>query len=149
MKKLIKFIIQTADKVIGCNTSLYAAESSFFLIISAVPFILLLLNTAQYVIPFTKEELIRAAALIIPGALIPSVNSVIDQIYTAPSISAVSLTAITTLWSSSRGFSALVHGLDTIYSGNDTLSYVKQRIYSFFYTFIFIREGCVKLIMTR
>lgn len=147
MKKLIKFIIRTIDKALNCNISLYSAESSFFLLISSVPFVLLLLNFAQYVIPFSKDEMIQIASLIIPEALVPPVNSVINEIYTAPTISAVSLTAITTLWSSSRGFFSLVHGLDTIYSGNDTLSFLKQRIYSFFYTFIFIVAIIITLIV--
>ncbi len=147
MKKFLGFILRTADGVVRCKVSLYSAETAFFLLISAVPFMLLLLSFAQYIIPVSKEELFYIISVSVPGASVPFISSVINEIYVSPTVSLISVSAITTLWSSSRGFSSIVRGLDEIYSGHEAFGYFLKRLYSFFYTFIFIASIIATLLV--
>ncbi len=139
MKKAIIFTARVCDRFTEYMIPLYAAEATLFLIISAVPFIMLLLNMIQFIIPFTQQELVNFSEILIPAPFLPIVKLVIGEAYRAPGITFVSVTTIAAAWAASKGVTSLVKGLDAIYSHSGIRrSYLKQRIYSFIYTIAFI-----------
>ena len=135
MKKIIVLAAKIVEKIQGCRITLYAADATLFLLVSAVPFAMLLMNTAQFILPYSRTDLMNMSQIFIPTAFIPIINAFIGELYTVPKISAVSVTAIAALWSASKGFAALVKGLDRIYSQR---GYFFRRIWAFVYTLIFI-----------
>lgn len=147
MKKFVVFVATIIDRFMSVKVSLYAAETTLFLLISAVPFVILLTNLAQFVIPFTEQDILSAVDIIVPHSFIPAVNSIISEIYTTQSISVISLTAIGALWSASKGFSSVVKGLNAICSPTPT-PYITHRIYSLLYTFVFIIAIVFTLILS-
>ncbi|WP_238483783.1 YihY/virulence factor BrkB family protein [Anaerosporobacter faecicola] len=106
------------------------------MIISFFPFFMFLLTLIQF-IPITESELLILIRNVLPTGINTYVISLISDIYIHPASTIISITAITTLWSASRGFLAIVKGLNTIYGIKETRNYIKLRITSAIYTLAF------------
>ena len=59
----------------------------------------------------------------------------------------VSVSAITALWSSSRGIHGIVTGLNSIYGVTESRGYVRTRLLSVLYTFIFLLVLILTLVL--
>ncbi|WP_242940429.1 YihY/virulence factor BrkB family protein [Anaeromicropila populeti] len=116
--------------------SSFSAQAAFFIIISAFPFAMFLLTLIQY-LPFTESTLLSLVAEYIPPAINATVISIITEIYDKASGTIISITAITALWSASRGFLAVIRGLNSVYGIHETRNYFKLRLVSTFYTLNF------------
>ncbi|MDF2610172.1 MAG: ribonuclease [Lachnospiraceae bacterium] len=126
--------------------SAFAAQAALFVIISFFPFTMLLLTVIQY-LPITESTMLATLTNIFPTTLNPFIINVVTEIYNKGSGTIVSITAITTLWSASRGILAIVKGLNSVYGINETRSYLKLRILSTFYTLIFAIMLIVTLVI--
>ena len=108
LKKIYSFIKYFILRCIANDLSLYAAQASFFIIISAIPFLMLLLSFIQYIFPLNVEETIDFFIRTVPREMNRLLVVALYEIY-PKSISAplISVTALTALWSASRGMLAL------------------------------------------
>ena len=114
-KNVLKALIIISE-IANDNIGLYAAQASFFLIISLIPFVMLLLTLVKFVIPVNEADILSALSPYIPSQISPWVDTITDEIFDQSSnISLISATAITTLWLSSRGFMALYSGLNNVF----------------------------------
>lgn len=114
----------------------FSAQAAFFIIISFFPFTMFLLTLIQF-IPITESELLILIRNVLPSGINTYVISLINDIYIQPASTMISITAITTLWSASRGFIAIVKGLNTVYGITETRNYIKLRLTSAIYTLAF------------
>ncbi|SFR57059.1 membrane protein [Anaeromicropila populeti] len=131
-RKLLAFMHKLRDDYV----SSFSAQAAFFIIISAFPFAMFLLTLIQY-LPFTESTLLSLVAEYIPPAINATVISIITEIYDKASGTIISITAITALWSASRGFLAVIRGLNSVYGIHETRNYFKLRLVSTFYTLNF------------
>ena len=104
-QELIDIIIELAND----QVNVYAAQASFFIIISVIPFIILLLSLAKYVIDV--DWIVGWIEQQISGDIGQLLQSVLAEVTEKAGISLVSITAISTLWSSSRGVNAVIRGV--------------------------------------
>ena len=142
--KALKIISEIANDNIG----LYAAQASFFLIISLIPFVMLLLTLVKFVIPVNEADILSALSPYIPSQISPWVDTITDEIFDqSANISLISATAITTLWLSSRGFMALYSGLNNVFDIDDIPNYFFCRILSVFYTVCFLTALFLAIIL--
>lgn len=118
------------------NITVYAAQASFFVVISVVPFLSLLISIISFFIPADIQGIFDGSA--IPGELENAIGSLLHDLQTAPKVSLLSLSAVTALWTSSKGTSAIRTGIKTIYRARSTDNYLLQRFKSLVYTLIFI-----------
>ncbi len=130
-------IIQAFNRKIRDDfVSAFSAQAAFFVIISFFPFIMLLLTLLQY-LPITEETLRTTLTQIFPSSINSLIAGIITEIYKKASGTIISITAISALWSASRGILAIVSGLNSVYGIKETRSYLKLRIISSIYTFVF------------
>ena len=118
------------------TVSVYASSAEFYIIFSFLPSITLLgaiLVTFQ-IEPQSLEQLIRPW---LPQQFHAAVSSLIFSLYHASSLSILSLSAITLLWSASKGIGSLLDGMNTILNVN-THGYFKRRIRAVFCYLLFI-----------
>lgn len=133
----MKYIVDFIKFVNKDNISLYAAQSSFFIIISAIPFILLLLAAARLIMPFESYTLIAVLEPYVPYNFIGMVEYVVNEVYEkSSSFSVLSVSAVTLIWSASKGLASLGTGICTIY-GQEVSGYIRVRLSSMLYTFLF------------
>lgn len=133
---LIKEIQNFIYKLKKDAVSAYAAQAAFFIMLSAFPFLMFLLTLIQY-LPVTKEDLTMAIHNIIPSGIVPIIDNIINEIYTSPGITLLSVTGIVAIWSASKAFYALIHGLNAVYGICENRNYFLLRIIATLYTFAF------------
>lgn len=115
----------------------YASHSSFFLVLSIFPMLVLMLGLLRYT-GLGVENLTELIGGFLPKALQPTVKDVIVNAYRSSTGVVLSLSAVTALWSASRGVYGLMSGLNAIYGYKENRGYFYTRALSVAYTFGFL-----------
>ena len=116
---------------------LYAANASYFIVLAIFPALLLLLGLLRYT-PLEVERLGEMLSGILPEALLESAEELILITYDNTSASVLGISAITTLWSASRGIYGILTGLNAVYAVREDRGYFRVRLLSVVYTFVFL-----------
>lgn len=119
------------------NVPLYAANASFFLILSVFPVLVVLLALMRYT-GLQVEIFTDLVSELVPGALMPMVNRLVLSAYVNASGTVLSVSALAALWSASRGMYSFITGLNAIYDVQENRGYFRTRIISMGYTFAFL-----------
>ncbi len=115
----------------------YAGNASFFIALAVFPGLLLLLS----LLSFTSLEVERLAEIfegVLPEALLAGARELIVNTYHHISGTLLGFTALTALWSASRGTYGIIVGLNGIYGVSENRSYIYTRCISVLYTFAFV-----------
>lgn len=136
LKKLLDYIFGFGNRIAEDHVGAYAAQSSYFMILSFIPFILLVMTSVKYT-PLTESMINDWLMQIIPDEFQSYVQGIIREVYTK-STAVVPISAILTLWSAGKGIMGLTNGVNSIYHVNETRNYVISRIRAAFYTLLFI-----------
>lgn len=115
---------------------LYAAQASYFVIVSIIPFICLLISAFSFFIPADIYSIFEAYNL--PGEVEVLIRSVIDQLLATQKVSLLSISAIIALWTASRGMDSIRIGLERVYHERPSTDFFKQQIKSLVSTIILI-----------
>lgn len=122
---------------------LHSAHTSFYLVLSLFPALLLLLGVLRYT-NYDVKDLMSLLEGIVPQSLLPMAESLVDASYRHSSGTIVSVSVLATLWSASRGTYGLLWGLNAVYGLDDRRPYWRSRGISMAYTFLFL----VALVLT-
>ena len=138
MKKFIKIMTGFMNRMTQDHVSAFAAQAAFFILMSFVPFLMLLLPLVTYV-SITKDMVVEILLQIMPdaGDFRSFLFSIIQEVYDK-STAIVPISAVFTLWSAGKGLQGLTNGVNAIYHVKETRNYVVTRIRSALYTLIFI-----------
>ena len=143
-KDVILKIIKFLDCLTGDFVSIYAAQASFFLVISAIPFIMLCFTIIKSFVNIDLQSIIHTINAFAPPQISQLLTMILNELFDkASSASVISVTAVSALWLSSRGVLALYMGINTVYHV-PMRNYFYSRIISILYTLAFIAA----LIMT-
>ena len=137
IKIIVHFCRKFAEKVSDRYTAACAAQAAFFIMLSIVPIISLLLATATY-LPFTQQDVFNLTMSVIPDEFSVYVADVISDLYTGAGRVVISISVVATLWSASRGISALMDGFNSMYQVRQDVGYIKSRLIALWYTVIVI-----------
>ena len=144
MKKY-RLLNRIMDRISENHTGAYAAQSAFFIVLSMIPFIMLLLALVQYT-PVTKADVIRAVTHVLPKTIYPMIVSIVNQVYNQ-SQAMISLTGLVAIWSAGRGVLAMSAGLNSVYGSKETRNYIYLRLRAAFYTVLFIIAIVLSLVI--
>lgn len=133
----IEKIRQWAQALARLQISVHASSASFFLALAVFPALLLLLSLLRCT-SLSIQDLLAAVEGFLPEALLPYAEDLIRGIYDNASAGIVSISAITALWSASRGVQGLLTGLSAVYGLDHRPGYLGQRLRSLAYTFAFL-----------
>lgn len=136
MRMVLKKIFKFVDRVGQDHVGAYAAQSAFFLVLSLIPIILLLLTLVQYT-PVTKADVMSAAYELFPVTIRTTIVSIINEVYNQ-SRALIPVTALVAIWSAGRGTMAITNGLNCIHKETETRNYFFLRIRAAFYTILLI-----------
>lgn len=118
------------------HVSAYAAQAAYFLIMSFIPFVLFLTTIIRYT-PLTYGTIRSAIISIVPSNLQSFVLGILAEIYGRDTV-LLPLSAFFALWTSGKALQALINGFHAIYHVTETRNWLINRIYSVFYTFLFV-----------
>lgn len=134
---MIGRIYYTAKWASRFRVGLYAAHASYFIVLSLFPSLVLLLGLLRNA-GMDAESLISVVEGFVPEILVPAARKMIRSAYQNTSGMVLSISAISALWSASRGIYGLVIGLNVIYEVKESRGYFYTRAVSMGYMFAFL-----------
>lgn len=117
------------------RVSVYAAETAFFIILSAVPFVMLTVTVAGYIVDGDVDYYLSLVATNIPGVIGEYVESAIIAVLKRPM--SLSVSVLATLWSASKGVKAARRGVRSVY-GEVSDTFFRESLTGLIFTVIFI-----------
>ena len=112
MKKFLKIMDSFGRQLKEDNITAYASSCAFFIFLSLIPMIMLLLAILPYT-PIDPALLTKWVLEELPAGTGNFVISVLEEISTR-SIGLISVTAVLTLWSAGKGINSLIAGFNAI-----------------------------------
>lgn len=134
---MFKKLKTAAGYFAGFDISTLAAGTSFFMILSIFPLLMLVLSLLRY-LPWTLQDLLNMLSTVLPDPLMGTVGALMRELYTSNLLAVVSVTVLVALWSASRGVFGIINGINTILGADEHRSYVRRRLTAILYTFLMI-----------
>lgn len=131
LKELIQGAFLFSRKMKRDRIDAYSAQSSFYVLMSFIPFVMLVLNLLQYT-PLTQDDMMNMLMNILPETFMDLVNSAVDSLYTKSS-GLISGSAIAAVWASGKGVLAITNGLNSVHGLIETRNYLYMRVRSSIY----------------
>lgn len=147
---MISLLVQSKrifDKYKKDEVTVYAAQASFFIVISFFPFIMLLLTLIQFIPAINKSDLLELLVSVMPDMLDSLVVGIVDELYTKSPATVVSLSAIMAIWSASRGMMGIERGLNRVYESPQSGGYIIRRLICSGYTVLFVVACIASLLL--
>ena len=119
------------------NIPLYAANAGFFVVLAVFPMLVLILSLLRYT-GLNADVLTDVLEGVIPSALLGAASRLIQNTYANTSGTVISISAIVSLWSASRGIYGILTGLNAIYEVEEHRGYFYTRFISVAFTFAFL-----------
>lgn len=136
---IIKLGKDFADDMTEDNVGLYAAQSAFFTMLSAVPFLMLVILCLKYFISVDVSALETAVSAAFPAPVSTYVRGIVGEIFARSESTALfSATLVTAVWTSSRGIMSIYMGLNSILGSRRGTNWFAARFASLFYDVLFI-----------
>jgi len=137
MKRYWEKLVDIIRHIAGLRIPVYASHASFFIVLSVFPTLVLLLSLLRYT-GVEVENLTELLHGILPTALMPAAQRLIINTYNSTTSAVISISALTALWSASRGIHGLMTGLNSIYDVQEDRGYLRTRLVSMLYMFLFL-----------
>ncbi len=135
IKMVVEFLTDMADD----NVGLYAAQSALFTVLSAVPFLMLVILCLKYFINVDLTALAETIRRAFPKPVSTYMYGIVSEVFMRSETTALfSATLVTALWTSSRGIMSIYVGLNNIYGCNRTTNWFAARITALIYDILFI-----------
>ena len=149
---MIFFIIQCrkiAEKFIRDEMTVYAAQASFFIVLSAFPFVMMLMTVVQLIPNLSPEDVGATILALVPNVrdLAPLIQSAILNLYTNSPATVLSITIVVALWSASKGMLGVERGLNRAYNCPIHRSYLMSRLVCMGYTLLFLLACILSLLL--
>ncbi len=137
MKKVLSAIGTFGRKCAEDSLPAYAAQATFYVILSFFPFvILLILLTSRF--SFANTNVVLHILDLAPPQLSEYIQYVIDDITYSNTTSFTVVTLVVSLWSSAKGMQTLAVALDKIYKVERRKNFILLRVLCSLYTFVFM-----------
>jgi len=132
--------------ILSLKIPVYASHAGYFIVLSVFPTLVLLLSLLRYT-GLNVNILVDALNGFIPAALMGEAKQLILSTYYNTSGGLVSVSAVTALWSASRGIYGLLNGMNSVYQVQESRGYFRLRGICFLYTFLFLVVLLLTLIL--
>ncbi len=140
-KRIIGWILmfkEIYDRFTKDEMTVYAAQVSFFIILSVFPFVMLLLTAVQMLPNVSRPQFMRLVVELMPADYKSLAFRVMNDLSLKSPATMLSVTAVTALWSAGRGMFGVARGLNRVRGGGERRWYVINRLICSGYTIVFI-----------
>ena len=134
---LIGKIMDAAKIVKQMHIPLHAAYAAYFIVLAVFPALVLILSVLRYT-GMEVRGLVELLDDLLPSTMAEGAEELIYSTYRNSSGAMVGVSAVTALWSASRGIYGLLTGLNAVYGVSENRGYIYTRSISVVYTFVFI-----------
>ena len=137
VKNLFARIVRIGKYLSRQKIGMQAAAAGYFSVLSVFPLLVLMLGLLRYA-GLQADTLTTLLGKFLPEALLPPAKQLILSTYRNTTGATISLSALTGLWSASRGIYGLLVGLNSIYRVKESRGYIHTRLISMVYTILFL-----------
>lgn len=142
---LFRFVGFFMERNMQNHVGAYASQGAFFLILSFIPLMMLILYMIQYT-PLTESQISSAILSVIPDEFSATVLTIIHQVYQRSAV-VLPMSIFLLLWSAGKTVLSLMYGLDTIFRVKRRRNYFVNRALAMIYTMLFVVVLLVTLIL--
>ena len=136
MIRLIDMILDMKREMERSHVGAYAAQSAYFIILSFLPLIILLLSVIQFT-GIGKSDLYLLIKDVVPLGFQSWLLSIIDEMYSR-TVATVSISALVTVWSAGKSFMALNKGMNAICHVEKRQNYIQMRLRGAVFAMLFV-----------
>lgn len=133
LHRALRMLKTASDKMAQDHLSAYAAQATFYLMLAAFPFTMLVC-LATRLLPVREETLLRAVRLILPEGYRSFGEGFIDSYFNENIGSAKLVLILFLIWTASRLIQALMNGFNTVYGIRESRSQALLRLIGCLYT---------------
>ena len=137
MLRLLLFGRQVYLKYSMDEMSVYAAQASFFIIMAAFPFFMVLLALIQVAPMIHEADLLRFLLPAIPGRFQGLLIYLLDSLHSDSPAALISVTALAAVWSAAKGMLGIEKGLNRVFGVTSPRNYILRRALCSVYTLAF------------
>lgn len=137
MIHLLLFGRQVYLKYSADEMSVYAAQASFFIIMAAFPFFMVLLALIQVAPIIHEADLLRFLLPAIPDRFRGLLIYLLDSLRSDSPAALISVTALAAIWSASKGMLGIEKGLNRVFGVTSPRNYILRRALCSVYTLCF------------
>lgn len=113
IKKTAGAVASVFDMIGKKKVAVYAAASDYFLFMSLVPILMLLVSLIRY-LPFDQADVLNVFASAVPESVYKVISPIIGSIYRSGG-GVITVSILLTLFSASGAMRAIMKGLDAVY----------------------------------
>lgn len=135
IKKIINKYDPILSKISHDNIFAIAGQSAFFILLSAVPFLMFIVSLLQN-LHIPVEILEKGLVGIFTDNVVDDITSFLSDVY-ENSVGISFVTLVITLWSAAQGIHAIKNGLNRVYNAYENRSWLFRRLQAMLYTVIF------------
>ncbi|MBE5935158.1 MAG: YihY/virulence factor BrkB family protein [Lachnospiraceae bacterium] len=130
--RLFRHLFKFINNVIEDKLSAFSSEAALFTIMSFFPFLMLFFVILSFT-SLTPEFIFRLVKDSFPAELIQLIMTVVVQLNNT-SKTVITITILTALWTSSRGFVAIEKGFNVVYKASHRKNFIINRLFGLSYT---------------
>ena len=142
---VIGYVKTYLDKCKRDNIGAFAAQAAFFIIMSAIPFLMVFTSLLQYT-NISQEYVTDLLCRAMPKYIEPILQPILNEVYSR-SVGIISITAIIALWAAGRALQYMTAGLNVLNGIDETRNWFVVRFWSIVYTVVFIFAIIIVLIL--
>lgn len=116
--------------------SAYAAQTAFFIMLSAIPFLMVFSSLLKYT-PLTENIVLEIIQRVTPQYIAPFLISIVEEVY-GRSVGLISVTAVAAIWSASKGIHYMSDGFNSVNDLEETRNWFVLRFWAIVYTVVFL-----------
>lgn len=135
--KPVAILCRMGEYLKPMEISVHGAYTSFFLVLSVFPILVVLFSLLGYT-ALGIEEVMHLVEGVLPAAFWPMAERLVTSAYAHTSAPMLSVSVLTALWSAGRGIKGLMMGLNSVYGLKENRGYFRIRGISMLYTFLFL-----------
>ena len=143
--RLIRAALEMKRDMEKSHVGAYAAQSAYFIMLSFLPLMIMLLSIIQYT-HIGKADIYELIQEIVPVGFQSWILGIVDEMY-SHTMAAVSLSAIVTAWSAGKSFMALNRGMNAICKVERNPNYILMRLRGAVYALFFVALLLVSLLL--
>ena len=117
------------------EVNIYAAYAAYFMLLSIFPAMMLITAILHYT-PISADQLVTMLRGVVPASLFGLVEYIVQDLFAVDSVAVLSLSAITALWTASKGAYSIQMGLNKIYGCMETRHFVVVRLQGILFTLL-------------
>lgn len=131
------FILKIASGYAKDSLRLHSSSATFYIVVSALPLVAILIYTLSYFSPSLITELENLLFSILPKEFHSGLYSIILSIKKKQALALVPFSVITAIWGSTKGVGGLCHGIEAVYGRITSERFIPRLIKTAWRTFVF------------